>query len=84
MGDVVNANILAAQTPSLSWGEVFNIGTGRNYSINEIASFMGGETVNIPPRSAEARMSLADPSKANTYLGWIPQVRLEDWIAEHK
>lgn len=84
VGDVVNANILAAQKTSLVWGEVFNIGTGRNYSINEIAAFMGGETVKIPPRSAEARLSLADPSKANTYLGWTPQVRLENWIAEHK
>lgn len=84
VGDVVRANILAAQAESLPWGEVFNIGTGRNYSINEIASHMGGETITVPPRPAESRISLADPSKANTYLGWTARVRLEDWISSNK
>jgi len=45
---------------------------------------MGGETVTLPPRPAESRLSLADATKANTDLGWTAQVRLEDWIAEHK
>ena len=84
VGDVVRANILAAQAESLPWGEVFNIGTGRNYSINEIASCMGGETITVAPRPAESRISLADPSKANTYLGWTAKVRLEDWISSNK
>lgn len=84
VGDVVEANLLAAKAQNIPWGEIYNIGTGRNYSINEIANHMGGATVNIPPRPAESRLSLADASKANTYLGWTAKVRLEDWIAEHK
>jgi len=87
VGDVVAANIRAAtmkQHTDYSWGQVYNIGTGRNYSINEIAALMGGEIVNIPPRSAEARLSLADASKAKNELAWTSQVRLEDWLSEHK
>lgn len=97
VGDVVSANIAAATfvAPDYivereivhrawEWGGVYNIGTGRNYSINEIAAMMGGPVVNIPPRSAESRLSLADATKAKEHLGWTAKVRLEDWIAEHK
>jgi len=84
VGDVVRANILAAQARDIRWGEVINIGTERNYSVNEIAGFIGEKTINIPPRTAESRISLANASKAKTQLGWTPQVRLEDWIAAHK
>jgi len=96
VGDVVEANIKASQfvAPEYDvrdnggcktyrgweWGQVYNIGTGRNYSINEIAAYIGGPTVNIPPRQAESRISLANPSKANNQLGWTSKVRLEDWI----
>ena len=87
VGDVVAANIRAAtmtQSEDHQWGQIYNIGTGRNYSINEIAALMGGETVTLPPRPAESRLSLADATKANTDLGWTAQVCLEDWIAAHK
>ena len=87
VGDVVAANIRAAtmlQTEDYQWGQVYNIGTGRNYSINEIAALMGGDITHIPSRPAESRLSLANASKAKNQLGWIPQVRLEEWIAKHK
>lgn len=97
VGDVVDANIKAATLVApdyiveneivyrgWEWGQVYNIGTGRNYSVNEIAALMGGATVNIPPRAAESRLSLANASKAKEHLGWTAQVRLEDWIAAHK
>jgi len=87
VGDVVAANIRAAtmtQSSYYQWGQIYNIGTGRNYSINEIAALIGGETVTLPPRQAESRLSLADATKATEHLGWTPKVRLEDWLAAHK
>jgi UDP-glucose 4-epimerase len=97
VGDVVDANIKAATLVPTEWivenevihrlwewGQVYNIGTGRNYSINEIAALMGGEIAFIPPRPAESKFSLANASKARNEIGWTPKVRLEDWIAEHK
>jgi UDP-glucose 4-epimerase len=40
VSDVVKANILAAQSGKVGRGEVINIGTGKSYSINEVASLV--------------------------------------------
>jgi len=40
VSDVVKANILAAKSSRVGKGEVINIGTGKNYSINEVASMV--------------------------------------------
>lgn len=97
VSDVVEANVLAAQFSALEytvrneiefraweWGQTYNIGTGTNHSVNEIATLMGGETTLIPARIGECRVTLADSSKANKQLGWNPKVSLAAWIAEHK
>lgn len=80
--DVVSANILAA-TASIDkslLGTVFNIGSGKNYSINEIAKMYNHESVNIPPRIGESRETLADNQKARNILSWNPQKTIDDWI----
>lgn len=95
--DVARANLLAAEfTPpeymvtdnivynSWKWGEIFNIGSGENYSINEIATMVGGEKTHIPPREGEARHTLANTKKANTVLGWNPTLYVRDWINSKK
>ncbi len=40
VSDVVRANILAAESKKVGVGETINIGTGKNYSINEVASMI--------------------------------------------
>lgn len=74
VGDVVRANMLAAMNRDITG--VINVGTNQNYSINELAKMIGGDAVNIPPRPAEARVTLADNGKAMELLGWKPQVSL--------
>jgi UDP-glucose 4-epimerase len=81
--DVVEANMLAAESPNVGKGEVLNIGAGRNISINELAAMIGGNTVHIEPR-LEPHDTLADNRRAKELLGWGPQVRFEDGIAELK
>ena len=64
-------------------GEVINIGSGRNYSILEVADIIGGKDyprVFIEPRIGEARVTLADISKAKEMLGWEPKISLEEGI----
>ena len=84
--DVARANVLAAEfaPPATDgewkWGQVYNIGSGVNYSMNEIASMIGGNTVHIPPRIGEARHTLSDSTKARIHLGWTPTVHLNQWI----
>ncbi len=83
VSDVVRANLLASAAPAADGGEVFNIGAGRNVTVNEIAALIGGPTVNEAERLEPAH-ALADNSKARTLIGWEPQVRIEDGIAALK
>jgi len=83
--DVINANILALKRDSdRMLGEVFNVGTGRNYSSLEIALMIGGDYKFIEDRPAEAQETLADISKIKNILGWYPKMSLENWIKNFK
>jgi len=81
VNDVVNANICAIDEDLGShYGEVFNIGTGRNHSVLEIAALISDNTTFIEPREGESRETLANITKANKVLKWNPKVQLEDWL----
>jgi UDP-glucose 4-epimerase len=85
VSDIVNANILAALSDNEKVvGELFNVGTGRNHSVNELAKLIGKPYEYIPARQGEARETLADNSKLREMLGWEPTVKFEDWIEENK
>ncbi|MCK9352424.1 MAG: NAD-dependent epimerase/dehydratase family protein [Candidatus Paceibacterota bacterium] len=81
--DVVRANILAAESDTVGQGEVMNIGSGKNHTINDLAALIGGPVEHIAPR-LEPHDTLADNSLAKKLLGWEPQVSFEDGIAELK
>ena len=79
--DVVSANIAAIETTnSQAFGQIFNVGTGKNYSINELVSLIGGPSTNLPPRLGEAMVSLADTTKAKQILKWNATHKLENWL----
>ena len=80
--DVANANVMAAiSNPDAdAYGQVYNVGSGKNYSVNEIASFISNDTINIPPRIGEARNSLANIDKIQKTFAWKPEVDVEQWI----
>ena len=64
--------------------EVYNLGTGKNYSINELANLFGGEKKYLPARPGEARKTLADTTKINNATGWVAKKDLEIYIKEFK
>ena len=80
--DVANANVMAAisNPDDDAYGQVYNVGSGKNYSVNEIASFISDNTINIPPRIGEARNSLANIDKIQKTFAWKPEVDVEQWI----
>ena len=93
VSDVVEANIRAMalndqvmynETDIIyrSWdfGNIINVGTGVNYSVNEIADMIGGPRVEIPPRLGESKITLADINICKKVLGFQPKVSLKDWI----
>lgn len=85
ISDVVSANILAAFTQNKNiLGELFNVGTGVNYTILDLVSMIGGDYTHIPPRLGESRETLANIYKINSMIGWEPKIKLKDWINANK
>ncbi len=83
--DVVAANILAATTEHTDiFGRVFNVGTGKNYSVIELAEMIGGPYHHIEARPGEARNTLADITAIQNNLGWEPAVDIKEWIDAHR
>jgi UDP-glucose 4-epimerase len=81
--DVVEANWLAATYLDKLNGEVFNIGNGNNYSVNDVADMMGGQKTYGFPR-IEPYETLADNTKAKRILKWKPIGNLTNWIKKYK
>jgi UDP-glucose 4-epimerase len=81
VSDVVRANLLAAGSNRVGAGEPVNIGSGREFSITQLAEIIGGPTVHCPPRGNDERFKRASVERARELLGWEPQVNLEDGIA---
>tara|TARA_R100000951_G_C2507156_1_gene139210 strand:- start:105 stop:542 length:438 start_codon:yes stop_codon:yes gene_type:complete len=83
VSDVVSANILAAteEVHEMNYGQLYNVGNGVNYSINEIANAISDKQVNIPSRIGESRITLAKNDKLKRTFGWEPKVNLMDWIS---
>lgn len=80
--DVVNANICAAENNITNdlYGTVFNVGSGQNYSVLEIAKMISSNYEFIEQRKGEMKETLADISKIQNILPWKPTQDLEDFI----
>lgn len=82
--DVVDANVKASTYTAASYGEVFNVGCGKNYSILEIAEAISNNIVFTDKRTGEAKETLADVSKIKTAMGWEAKNSLFEWIKNNK
>jgi|SRR3989344_3638441 len=80
--DVARANLLAA-TSTIGRGEIINIGSGRETSVNAVASLIGGAVEHVEARLEPIR-SVADITRAKNILGWEPQITFEEGIDELK
>ena len=64
-------------------GQAYELGRGKNYSINELSEMFGQTEVEyIPARKGEYPFTLADYTKANQELGWTPILDIKDYISE--
>jgi UDP-glucose 4-epimerase len=87
VGDVVQANILAAQSRGVSGA--FNIGSGTRISINDLVeklkkvSEISPDVIHGPERPGDVRDSLADISAARNAFGFVPKVGLDEGLCEY-
>lgn len=83
ISDVVNANILAAEKDIT--GEIFNIGSGNNISVNQVVKILNkilGKKIKPihGPEVPEPVETLASNKKAQKILGWKPKVNFEEGL----
>ncbi len=83
VGDVVQANILAANSDKVGKGEAINIGRGVNISIIDVAKMIG-DTFKFKKPLKEPFANLASIEKAKKLLDWEPQTDLNNWIKKYK
>ncbi len=85
------AGFMRAAESETGLGEVFNLGTGEEIAIGDLArmilSMLGKEavietkTLRLRPRKSEVMRLISDNSRAREVLGWVPHVSLEDGLA---
>ena len=80
VGDVVRANILAAESDKVGKGEPINVGAGAEVSVNRVAELIGGPVVHVAPRGFDERFKRAGIQRAKDVLGWQPEVQIEEGI----
>lgn len=79
VSDIADAFVCAAE--SHLHNEIFNVGSGGTYSVNQLVSLLGGKVEYIPKRPGEPGCTFADTTKINSMLGWYPRVSLAGGVA---
>lgn len=79
--DVVSANIAAFESPTRH--QIFNVGSGTNISIKELANLISSNQVHVPRRAGDSDETLADISLIRTYLKWEPKISLVEGLTYH-
>lgn len=81
VNDVVQANLLSIRgLPEDSFGEVYNIASGTNTSVIELAKIISDKIIFYPKRIGEVEDSLADITKAKEVLKYLPNIDVKEWL----
>ena len=84
VGDIVDGLIRASQYKSDSLSEEFELGNGKNYSINELAEAFGDYPKEyVDARPGEMRVTLNTDTKAGDLLGWKPKGDIIKFVKEN-
>ena len=76
--DIVNALITIMEGNHYGWD--FELGRGKNISVNEVAKMMNITPIYKDNKPGEARHTLNTDNTANKILGWNPQIELLDYL----
>lgn len=76
--DIIDALILIMEKET--WGYEFELGRGKNYSVNEVAKMFNISPIYKNAKPGEARNTLNVDQTANKILGWNPKIDLVNYI----
>ena len=76
--DIVNALQLILEKQA--WGHIFELGRGKNYSINDIATMFNKPVVYKEDKPGEAQITLCTDITAQDVLGWEPKIDIKSYI----
>jgi len=65
------------------WGEVFELGREKNYSVLEVAKMFNHPYLFEDDKPGEAAITLSDISAARKKLGWEPSENLENYLESY-
>lgn len=83
VGDIVNAVIEQSNSGYQSDMPIYNVGSGAETQVIEVAEALGGEIIHIEKRD-EPHRSCADISLITNQLKWRPETNLLSWIQHIK
>ena len=78
VNDIVDALILIMEKQA--YGYEFELGRGKNYSVNEVANMLNIIPTYQPAKQGEAEITLNTSTLAQEVLGWNPVCNLEEYI----
>jgi len=81
VNDIINGLQLIFEKQA--WGYIFELGRGKNYSINEIANMFQTNTIYEADKPGEAQITLCIDTLAKELLDWEPKHNIEDYIKEY-
>ena len=76
--DIVDALVMIMEQGA--YGYIFELGRGKNYSVNEVASMFGIDPIYKEDKPGEAEITLNDSTLARDILQWNPTKDLETYI----
>ena len=76
--DLIDAFIKISKSKLVN--KIYNLGSGKETSINKIAKLFGGKKVFIAKRLDEPKRSLAEISKIKKDISWKPKTTIEEGI----
>jgi UDP-glucose 4-epimerase len=80
--DIVDALLLILTKQA--WGHTFELGRGKNYSVNEIADMFNQRVIYKENNPGEAEVTLCDDTSAKEILGWDPKLNIQDYIKHYE
>ena len=79
--DIIDALIKIMDQQAYNY--IFELGRGKNYSVNEVAKMLNLNPIYKPSKKGEAQITLNTNNLAKEILGWEPKIDLESYLSQY-